>query len=367
MAGIHDVRYVTFNTGSDTLGTPQQIAELDNDDETQDHDLALAIDANDDPHVTWRDALTDMGSTSWFTWYSNRISGWSTRDQVHSDTVFDNFGRVQGMMIGEPTAAIGEDRPMILCNADTTAQDINIKHGNALNATSWTEPSASAITNTNTLWDTGQHYSFVIDSNGKITVTWIAANGDLNVNVHLPGDSWNIWSSDILVDSSTDYLNPSMAVIGTNRYIFVENSLNNDITLWKNENEDLVDGDAVFGTDADLPIEEFDTYTDQTDANASWAPTHNAANKRVNVSLDLIDYISVADSSNDSIVYDMGANISNSLWVLQFSIDITALNKLSTTVKELFIGFGDDANDTTDNAQDYLGMSFNLCQEKREF
>jgi hypothetical protein len=81
--GIIALRYVTFNTSTDTFGTPESVATLDNDGGTAPYiNLSIAIDANDDPHVTWRDALTDMGSTTYTIWYSNKISGWATRRQL---------------------------------------------------------------------------------------------------------------------------------------------------------------------------------------------------------------------------------------------------------------------------------------------
>ena len=80
--GIIAIRYIPFDTSTDTFGTPESVVTLDNDFSIHDY-LGIAIDANDDPHIIWQDALTDMGSTVHTCWYSNKISGsWATRLSV---------------------------------------------------------------------------------------------------------------------------------------------------------------------------------------------------------------------------------------------------------------------------------------------
>ena len=60
--GLLECRYRTFDTNDDTFGTVEKVADLDGDGSPSPAQ-SICVDANDEPHVMWRDALTDMGST----------------------------------------------------------------------------------------------------------------------------------------------------------------------------------------------------------------------------------------------------------------------------------------------------------------
>lgn len=129
------VRYVTFDPSTDTFGTPEDISSLANQTTTTQR-LGICVDANNDPHVIWRDSINFMGGDRWQELYANKIGGsWSTKlvivQQDTSDLITTNYD----IMIARPTSAIGEDRP-IICGIISVA--LHAYHGNALNATDFT-------------------------------------------------------------------------------------------------------------------------------------------------------------------------------------------------------------------------------------
>jgi hypothetical protein len=229
MGGILALRYVTFDTSTDTFGTPSSVASLDNDGGAGFYNqLGIAIDANDDPHVFWKDAFTSMGSTDNTTWYSNKTSGsWSSRVSVSTGGTSSHTGI--NIIIGEPTSSIGEDRPIICLMRNGR---IDALYGTALNATAFTEQ--QDVSGSISPSQVATNASMAIDSNGRITIAFIEnTSNDLMIVEHLASSAWSSWETPIDVDTSTDYLAPSIACVGTDRYIFVENSTDSAINLWK--------------------------------------------------------------------------------------------------------------------------------------
>ncbi|MFB5617565.1 MAG: hypothetical protein ACE5Q4_02745 [Nitrosopumilus sp.] len=236
MAGIKALRYVTFDTSTDTFGTPEDVATLDNDGVSY-FTCGIAIDANDNPHVVWHDALTSMGSTTETAWYSNKTSGsWRTRVSIENNT--DGSRYYLDIIIGEPTSTIGSDRPIVIVRDafGTSPYLLNAYHGTALDASGFTAQTDI----TGSIDPRIGHISAAIDSNGKITVAFIEnISNDLMVVEHLASSAWSSWETPVDVDTSTDYTVPSIAIIGTDRYIFVEDSTNSDLNLWKHENNSV--------------------------------------------------------------------------------------------------------------------------------
>ena len=76
-----------------------------------------------------------------------------------------------------------------------------------------------------------------IDSNNKITIAFVEfTTQDLMVVEHLHADPWTTWQTPTDVDTSTDYEFPSIAIDGTDRFIFVKDDTASDIRLWKATN-----------------------------------------------------------------------------------------------------------------------------------
>jgi len=244
MAGIQAARYVIYDTGTDTFGTPETIAVLDNDP-TYTKLLGLCLDANDDPHVFWRDANKDMGVTTISNYYANKISGWSTRLQFSSDLNDDIYPF--DIMIADPLSSVNADRPIIV-EIDQNPDDMDIYHGNALNATGFTK--ANNITGAISPSPFTTPVSMTIDSNEKIVIAFIE-NGSLDLMIveHLNSAAWGTWVTPITVNSSVNNFEPSLAINGTDLYVFSVNTATNDLRLF----EDTGSGFNEVTGEQDLP------------------------------------------------------------------------------------------------------------------
>lgn len=99
-------------------------------------------------------------------------------------------------------------------------------------------------------------------------------------------------------------------------------------------------------------------YTSQALADISWVP-NDSSKIRVNTGTEVLDFNAVLDSTNDAIVHDLGSGISNSEWVLRFSVEFSTLVESLSNV--LFIGLS-DSNQTvaSGSAQDglWLGLQY---------
>ena len=113
-------------------------------------------------------------------------------------------------------------------------------------------------------------------------------------------------------------------------------------------------GDAVWGTSATATSETFATYTDQTDADASWS--YNDALTRVDVTTDVLDQVSKRDTTVDGICYDL-VSVDTS-FVLRAKIRYTANAPASvSSSNEIFGLFSGDKTVSGSTAQDYIGLS----------
>jgi len=303
-----EIRYYRFDTGSDTFDvTNETVATLTDigADGSFEKLLAIAVDVNNDPHAGWNDEVADMGSDKETIFYDNRIGGtWGGRIQVHQVSVGtgENFGL--DLMVADPASSVNADRPIIVVNFEDNDSPnngtIDAFHGTALNATAFTE--ASDITGTIVSEDTttSGKISFAIDSNEKITVTFIEETTfDVMIVEHLNSSAWGTWETPADVDTSINYSNPSIAIDGTNRYIFVEDATN-DINLWKDEGSGFVEETA----DADLP--NAGTFND---VKCKWASKNNNSPKE-------LDY--VFEDSGGAVQYNT------------FSVAVTVAAKIVT-------------------------------------
>ena len=283
MSGTHEFRYITYDTSDDTFGTAEAVATLDNDGSAVYTGFAITLDANDDPHVLWRDALTDMGSTTYTNWYSNKTdTSWRTRVSVNGTTNNDN--KAGDIIIGDPLSSVNADRPIIIVKTSPNTQ-MNAYYGDALDATAFTEE--TDITGSITVQGfTNFDCSLAIDSNEKIIIAFGEnSSNDLMIVEHLNASAWSSWDTPVDVDTSTNYFSPSIAIIGTDIYIYAEDSTNSDLNLWKDEGS----GFSEETGDPDLP--NVGTFQD---VKAKWSRYNN------NSPSDL-DYVF---QSGDDILYN---------------------------------------------------------------
>ena len=241
------IRYATFRTSAhatsqDVWDTVDELiaspaAAPDGDKIT--HEVGIAVDANDDPHVIWSENIQVINPNNLLR-YNNRIGG-SWNATVAVDTVGDDNYSGADIIIGDPLSAVGADRPIIVNGRDLSgvAGQINVSYGNALNATGFT--TEDDITDWNGAGPSihgigfvGNNMSIAIDSNKKITIAFCEhTTQDLMIVEHLHADAWTVWQTAADVDTSTNYEYPNIIIDGTNRYIFVKDDTASDINLWK--------------------------------------------------------------------------------------------------------------------------------------
>jgi hypothetical protein len=247
-SGIIAVRYVQFDTSTDTFGSPETIQLLDaslNQLAIREN-MGIALDSNDDPHVIWKDVDTNMGADTWTNYYSNKTgASWRTRVAIFTGITSDEI-IAYDIMVADPLSSVNADRPIIVMYDDGTALAINVYYGDALDSTAFTEE----LDVTGSTVVGGGHVSFAIDSNEKITIAFVEeTTRDLMIVEHLNASAWTSWETPIQVASDFNYDSPSIAITcGTDRYIFVTNA-NDDIRLWKDNGS----GWTQETDDTDLP------------------------------------------------------------------------------------------------------------------
>ena len=97
---------------------------------------------------------------------------------------------------------------------------------------------------------------------------------------------------------------------------------------------EVATGDALWGKNSDQVIEDFTTYADTTEGDASWV-TDNTARLRVNPTTDVFDFTGGSNTYQIESHFDIGtANISETAWVLRFKLDFTTYTK-STEVSQV--------------------------------
>ena len=200
----------------------------------------MAVDTNDDPHVIWSECVFNAGMGTCSIRYNNKIGGtWNSSVSVNAVT--GNRFSGADIMIGDPLSAVCADRPIVASSRDICGLfgSLDVSYGNALNATSFIEE--ADITDTfgcgvslHGCGFNGNDISAAIDSNKKITIAFVEhTTQDLMVIEHLHADAWTTWQTEVDVDISTNYEFPSIAIDGTDRYIFVKDDTNSDINLWR--------------------------------------------------------------------------------------------------------------------------------------
>ena len=224
---------------------------------------SIAIDANDIPHVAWTEQITNMGSDLESVSYANRIGGsWNSKVLVAQKSAASGIMGMLDIIVADPASSVNADRPIIICEAVGSETQLDAYHGTALNATAFTQ--ATDITGAISMFG---FPSLAIDSNEKLVVAFIeTSSSDLMIVEHLNSSAWGTWETPVDVDTSRNYADPSIVIDGTDLYIFVESSTDNDIRLWK----DTGGGWSEETTDTHLPqVGTFDS------SKGKWASRNN--------------------------------------------------------------------------------------------
>lgn len=227
--------------------------------------LGVAVDGNNDPHVTYSDAEILMGTNRLSFYYVNKIGGtWNAKVLVRIESALFAVGHVD-IMIASPTDAIGADRPILALNG---GDNLNMFHGDTLNATSFTEESdvTGAIALDQTVSVDVRNISMVIDSTGRIVIAFTEdGSSDLMIIEHLASNNWATWETPVDVDTARNYVSVSLAANNTNLYILTESEDDDDLRLFKNEVAESIETYFFDGSDGP-PVDPDSVWTNDTNA-----------------------------------------------------------------------------------------------------
>lgn len=222
-----ELRYVTFNTGTDAFaGDAQVIADI-GADPTAITNLytAIAIDSNDIPHIAYIEYRASGGTDYFTVFYQNRIGGAWNASGVEVEGVTAN------VQTAVPDIAIDADNKPVIAYRIPSADQAYAKAaiGNANDATSFTLQAVITHANDSNNPDSA---SIVVDSDGNHYAAWFNGNGSIRnfVYKHNYGASWATWS-DTSLTSQTAGIGEKVSLVanGTDIYIFIEDSGDNDI------------------------------------------------------------------------------------------------------------------------------------------
>ena len=205
--------YQTFNTSTGQFGTEESILS----DGTDIGDsLAIAIDSNNIPHMV-RQSITNPGPDTDLI-YSNRIGGTWDPITVESGSSL-NLGSLADITINDDS-----DIPEIsyINEADS---DLTAAVGDANNPATFTKQDVD--TNINVVGGIF-NTSIGIDSSGNTWIGYVDEDGTddyITLAKHNDADAWSTWTSD--VTNSKVGNEPSIAVDGSNVYIFYEDDQDN--------------------------------------------------------------------------------------------------------------------------------------------
>ena len=179
------LRYNTFDTSDDTWGTPETANSSLGTTATHPY-VSITIDSNDIPHVVWN---RDVSGTAIDAQYKNRIGGnWVGGAQV---------GEIDPIHPIQHDICINEDDiPQVIVNFHVGGGGvIHAKIGNLPDTTGFTTFSVDGTADS-------VAPSMIIDKKGNTYVSWVEADGDLQVTKHLKRNAWSSWLADIEIEGS---------------------------------------------------------------------------------------------------------------------------------------------------------------------
>ena len=212
---ITGIRYVTFNTSTDVFSGDTQIVSSS----APQVSTAITVDSSNVPHTVYVEALTSMGSTFDTVTYINKVGGtWNAKVAIEGLTASKDCRF--------PSITIDSNNVPVVVYYNHTDTDIGTALGNLNNATSFTLFDIEASSQANT-------FPFIaVDTSGNHHAAYVNSTNDLLVRKHNVGDAWTTWQTAETIDNSNNLLTPSIAINGTARYIFAEDSDDNDIVYY---------------------------------------------------------------------------------------------------------------------------------------
>lgn len=205
-----DLKYTTFSSSTNLFsGTIDTICSCFVD---KTYSIDIAVDSNDKPHIIYGWAEFFGLSYTIQIDYKNKVSGsWSTVIWIAQENNSSAADEYTGASL-----VINEDNIPEISYIYTVTPEIVAKVGDANNPTSFTGHTINSSANGKT--------SIGVDSSGN---TWITYNRSTDNNImlvkHNDLDGWTTWQTPL--SSSVVGTAPSLAINGTDIYLFYENSL----------------------------------------------------------------------------------------------------------------------------------------------
>lgn len=248
------VRYVTFNTGTDTFsGDVSIIADLGQDMISVDNiKTAISIDSNNIPHIVYIGYPKSGSNTVLTLYYNNRIGGAWNAGNIEIYGIGDGVGT----NVFYTSLSISKDNIPLVAYLITGvgAWDLQFSYGNANDATSFTDVK---ITSDDTL---SSYVNIVVDLNGDC---YISSVGTPTSSVkpiifkHLYANAWSTWSAGIYPTTNDSLCQVhSITFYNSVLYVFWERTTDNDIYYisysgtW---------GSGTWAVDVDLEIGTYNT------------------------------------------------------------------------------------------------------------
>ncbi len=230
--GSNGLRYVIFTTSTDVFSGDIQLAVRKKG--TSNAFTSIAIDSNDEPHIVFIDGEATKGTDYDTVWYGNHTSGaWDTAP-------IEIEGKTNEKQTRFPEIVISDEDVPEVAFVNITDTDITAALGNQNAATSFELKVFSSSTNQGTV-------SIAVDSVGDTWVAWTSNLGVVLYKRHIDSNIWSTWETAVSLGSAT-HENPSLALDGTDRYIFVEDSSNSDLYYFKNDESRVLIETGTFNT-----------------------------------------------------------------------------------------------------------------------
>lgn len=217
-AAVSKVMYVTFNCNTDTFSTPVTVVnDIGEAPATDNLYSAIAVDANNVPHIMYSKLPKIGGVNSYILAYRNRIGGsWGTEILLNNtkDYHCSNF-----------SIAIGIDNIPVLAYSvqGLSAHTLFALIGNANNLTSVT---AFVVTSSA---PSPIKYSLAIRDNGNVIIAEIGQTypDRIYINHHAYSAPWTTWTT--YYNASNTAFSLSATANNNTLYVFFEGTADNDI------------------------------------------------------------------------------------------------------------------------------------------
>jgi hypothetical protein len=219
------LRYCTFNTSTDTYGTPET-AYSETASQSSTTSVSITIDSNDIPHTAFIHTFSLKHLR-----YTNRIGGsWKTPIQEANAS----------NMTGVDITINDDDIPQMSYIYNNS--NLHVELGNQNDATSFSLYSGITAISTSVYNMT----SIVVDKKGNTYVSYLDTGDDVHVVKHIKAKAWGTWETTVEVGTGTFTEGGTSLTINQagDLYVFSIPTVTFDTTYWKSSNEGITWGSA---------------------------------------------------------------------------------------------------------------------------